>query len=162
MLPLLYSAQADAELRMKSSTRDCYAEKMAKIVAHIHEDLDDALDYAELARLVHMAPFHFHRVFRQVVGRPVQSYIRRLRLDRAAGHLATSDMKILDVAVAAQYQSNEAFTRAFKKAFGITPSDFREVVVGRQANGAPPAPQAAWRRGDREEERCESPTTRTA
>lgn len=120
---------------MKIATRQYYSEKIAKALNLIQDHLDDPLSFDELARAVNMAPFHFHKVFREIVGIPVQAYIRNLRLDRAADHLATSAMKILDIAVEAQYQSNEAFTRAFKKAFGVTPSDFRDRAMVPRVDG---------------------------
>jgi AraC-like DNA-binding protein len=114
---------------MKSSTRQCYLARTAQVLSHIEEALDDELSLEELARRAYMAPFHFHKVFRQIVGLPVQCYIRQLRLNRAAHLLATSDRRILDIALAAHYQSNEAFTRAFKKRFGISPSRFRDQAA---------------------------------
>jgi AraC family transcriptional regulator len=128
---------------MKIATRQYYSEKIAKALNLIQDHLGDPLSFDELARAVNMAPFHFHKVFREIVGIPVQAYIRNLRLDRAADHLTTSGMKILDIAVEAQYQSNEAFTRAFKKAFGVTPSDFRDRAMVPRLDGGRARLQAA-------------------
>lgn len=115
---------------MKRSTQDHYTEKISLVLSHIRERLDDPLEPEALAKLVNMALFHFYKVFRLVAGRSLQCYIRSLRLDRAADQLTASDRTILDIAVAANYQSHEAFTRAFKRAFGVTPSGFRSQTRG--------------------------------
>jgi AraC family transcriptional regulator len=120
---------------MKISTQEYYAEKISLVLGHIRQRLDDPLEPEELARLVNMAVFHFYKVFRLVVGQSLQCYIRSLRLYRAADQLTASDQTILDIAVAANYQSHEAFTRAFKRAFGVTPSIFRSQARGLRGGG---------------------------
>jgi AraC family transcriptional regulator len=78
-----------------------------------------------LARLAHFSPYHFHRIFRGLVGEGVNEYVRRLRLEAAAVALKTTDRSVLDIALRAGYNAHEAFTRAFRQMFGVTPSQFR-------------------------------------
>jgi len=87
----------------------------------------------ELAEVAGFSRYHFHRIFVGVVGETLASYIRRLRLQRAATQLRADEQEsILTIAVCAGYGSHEAFTRAFRSHYGITPTDFR--------NGVPPTP----------------------
>ena len=93
--------------------------------------LADALDEHEatgedLAARVHMSRFHFDRVIAATAGEPPTTLRRRVLLERAAYRLVTSDISILDVAIEAGYGSNEAFTRAFSKAYGTGPAQWRK------------------------------------
>jgi len=93
--------------------------------------LADALDEHEvtgkdLASRVHMSRFHFDRVIAATAGEPPTTLRRRVLLERAAYRLVTSDLPILDVAIEAGYGSNEAFTRAFSKAYGAAPAQWRK------------------------------------
>ena len=79
----------------------------------------------ELAARAHLSRFHFDRVIGAVAGESPGRFRRRVLLERGAYRLITSRMSVLDVAVEAGYSSNEAFTRAFKRAFGTAPSAWR-------------------------------------
>jgi len=94
---------------------------------HIQNHLDDPLDLDRLAALAYFSPFHFHRVFRGMVGEPVKAHIRRLRLERAAAELKTGRRSVTDVAFDAGYEAHESFTRAFRARFGQSPSDYRDT-----------------------------------
>lgn len=78
-----------------------------------------------LASRVHLSRYHFDRVVAAVAGEPPLAFRRRILLERAAYRLRTSDETVLDIALEAGYSSNEAFTRAFSRAYGSTPSEWR-------------------------------------
>lgn len=79
-----------------------------------------------LSRTANFSKFHFHRQFAAYVGVPVARYIQRLRLRRAAHRLAASETRtIIDAAFDAGFDSPEAFSRAFRRSFGMAPSVFR-------------------------------------
>src|SRR3954464_6786043 len=69
---------------------------------------------------------HFDRVIRAVAGEPPVAFKRRVLLERAAYQLATTGTGILDIALDAGYSSHEAFVRAFRRAYGVNPSEWRE------------------------------------
>lgn len=110
---------------MKTSTLDSYRLRLWRVLAYIQSGLDESLPVAKLAEIACFSPYHFHRVFRGMIGESVQHHVRRLRLERAALVLRESDTTILSIAQDAGYESNEAFSRAFKQACGVAPSVFR-------------------------------------
>jgi len=91
----------------------------------------------ELAASADLSPFHFHRLFRGIVGETVAGYQRRLRLERAAHRIEHGEGDLLTVALDAGYASHEAFTRAFGKHFGQAPSEYRAKVNEEAGEAAP-------------------------
>jgi AraC family transcriptional regulator len=96
--------------------------------ALLGDDLTRDVPLKELAETAHFSPFHFHRVFKAVVGETVARHVRRLRLERAAVALGTGDRDVLAIALDVGYGGQEAFTRAFKARFGVPPAAFRRLV----------------------------------
>lgn len=98
----------------------------ATFVDVVAESLDDPTTTAtDLARRAHLSRFHFDRVITAAAGESPSAFRRRLLLERAAYRLATSELSILDLAVEAGFGSNEAFTRAFSRAYGVPPRSWR-------------------------------------
>ena len=94
------------------------------------ELLTDALDEhdatgEDIAKRAHLSRYHFDRVIAATAGEPPAGFRRRVLLERAAYRLVTTDRTVLDVAIEAGYGSNEAFTRAFARAFGENPARWR-------------------------------------
>ncbi|HET6626388.1 MAG TPA: AraC family transcriptional regulator [Nocardioidaceae bacterium] len=88
--------------------------------------LDDHEATAEdLAGRLYLSRFHFDRIISSVAGEPPRRFRRRVLLERAAYRLLTTSHGILDIAVEAGYGSHEAFTRAFARAYGASPADWR-------------------------------------
>jgi AraC family transcriptional regulator len=112
---------------MRAGTAESYQERVQRVLVHIQTNLDGALALEELAAVANFSPYHFHRVFRGLVGESVKEHVRRLRLERAAHRLRHSDMPVTEIAFEAGYESHEAFSRAFRTAFGDSPSEFRET-----------------------------------
>jgi len=100
------------------------ANRLAAIVA---SSLDTQAKTQDLARQAYQSRTQFHRLFRTVVEETPGAMRRRLLLERAAYQLAHTGMSVTDVALDANYGSLEAFTRAFRKAFRISPSLYRRI-----------------------------------
>lgn len=92
------------------------------IESHSNEDLT----LADVARVAGTSSFHLARLFRAATGWSVVRYLRMRRLSNAAAELAAGATEILPVALASGYGSHEAFTRAFRDAFGLVPEAVRE------------------------------------
>jgi len=95
------------------------------VLTHIQEHLDEALDLEGLARVACFSSFHFHRIFAAMTGETIADYVRRLRLERAAMELRSGAKQVIQVALDTGYQAHEAFTRAFKAAYEVSPAEFR-------------------------------------
>ncbi len=111
---------------MKSITEDDYRQRLLRVLIHIQEHLDEDLPLEDLAKIACFSPYHFHRVFRGMVGEPLQKHVRRLRLERSAQRLKLTDHPVIQIAFEAGYESHEAFTRSFRTLFGESPREFRQ------------------------------------
>lgn len=90
------------------------------------ESLDDhEATPAEFAARAHLSRYHFTRIVKAVSGEPPARFRRRIRLERAAYRILTRDRSLLDEALLAGYASHEAFTRAFQREYGASPSVWR-------------------------------------
>jgi len=104
-------------------------ESVQKTVDYIEGNLGEEIKLDDLAQMAHLSYFYFHRLFSRLVKRPVQEYIKLRRLARACESLRDKDNRILDVALEYGFGSHEVFTRAFKDAYGMTPTDYRSNPV---------------------------------
>jgi AraC-like DNA-binding protein len=93
------------------------------VLAESLDDHDASGD--ELAARLHLSRFHFDRMISAAAGEPPAALRRRVLLERAAYRLLTTDRSVLDVAIEAGYSSHEAFTRAFARAYGTSPTAWR-------------------------------------
>jgi AraC family transcriptional regulator len=98
---------------------------VSKALWLIETELDKALDLDRLASVSGLSRFSLSRVFAGATGWPVMRYVKVRRLSRAAHRLVQGAPDILGVALEVGYGSHEAFTRAFREHFGITPEALR-------------------------------------
>jgi len=113
----------------RTTTRSDYAERLERVFGWLADHLDDTLDLTRLAEVACLSPYHFHRVYRAMQGETAADTVRRLRLHRAAVELITGELPVPRVARRAGYGSQEAFTRAFKAAYGVPPARYRASFV---------------------------------
>ena len=95
-------------------------------VEFINENLNETINLYNLAGVANISSFHFHRIFKAMMSESPGEYIQRLRLEKAAFKLQTTQQTILEIAEQTGYQSSHALSKAFKKRFGITPAIFRK------------------------------------
>src|SRR5262245_5036648 len=91
-----------------------YPERIQRVVDYLVEHLDETLNLETIARVAYFSPYHFHRIYRGILGETVNDTVRRLRLQRSAIDLLDQDLNIDRVARRAGYTSQAAFTRAFR------------------------------------------------
>src|ERR1700761_9434024 len=96
-----------------------------KALWYIESHLAEPLTLDEIAEIAGVSRFHLVRAFTAVTGMPVMRYARARRLTEAARALAAGAPDILTLALEADYGSHEAFTRAFRDHFGMTPEAVR-------------------------------------
>ena len=109
------------------SNAGTYALRIQRVVDYLAEHLDEVLDLETLSRVAHLSPYHFHRVYRGLLGETVNDTVRRLRLRRSAIDLLDRDLGIERTAHRAGYASQAAFTRAFRAEYGEPPARYRSA-----------------------------------
>jgi AraC family transcriptional regulator len=88
---------------------------------------DVSLDVS--AQRARRSRFQFHRLFHRAAGETLKQYTLRLRLERAAARLAVGDETVLAIALSVGFASHEVFTRAFRRHFNMSPSQYRTRLV---------------------------------
>ncbi|WP_270507600.1 helix-turn-helix domain-containing protein [Eubacterium limosum] len=101
-------------------------EKVQAAIDYIEDHLTEKLDLDVIAGAVHYSKYHLHRVFSKTVGLTLHEYRNRRQLTEAAKLLVFSEGPILDIALLAGYESQQAFTTAFSAMYKQSPSQYRE------------------------------------
>lgn len=108
------------------STEQSYRTRLDRVTAFLHANLETDIGIDELSEVACLSSYHWHRIYTAMSGETVAVTLRRLRLQRAADRLANSDMEISMIADLAQYGSQDAFSRAFRDAYGKAPAAYRQ------------------------------------
>ena len=96
------------------------------LTAWIEQHLDEPLTLEQVAARAGLSPYHFSRLFTARMGRSVMAHVRGRRLVRGARRLCDDPgLKLVELALDCGFESQEAFTRAFKRVFGVSPGRFR-------------------------------------
>lgn len=106
-----------------------HQQRINQVLLYLQAHLDVLPTLEELATVASYSPYHFHRLFRAITGESVSRYVRRLRLESAANKLRFTTSDITRIALDAGYETSSAFNKAFKKQFGLSPTQFRETAV---------------------------------
>lgn len=99
---------------------------IVEVVKHIEDHLHEDLSVQDVAKFSGYSSHHFQKMFAAVVGMSLGTYIRRRRLTKAAQKLFSTECRIIEIAQESGFDSQEAFSRAFKAMFAITPNAYRE------------------------------------
>ena len=98
-----------------------------RMQSYIEAHLNEPITLGMLAKAAGYSPWHAAKTFKALVGKSPFEYIRAVRLSRAAVRLRDEEVKIVDVAFDFVFDSHEGFTRAFSKAFGMTPRRYSQT-----------------------------------
>ena len=96
---------------------------------YIEVHLDDDISLTTLAELARLSPFHFARVFKQSFGLPPQRYLTLRRIERAKELLRQPDLSVTRIGLNVGFSDTSSFSAAFRRETGVTPTDFRRVLV---------------------------------
>lgn len=112
---------------MNKPQEKTYAKRFDRVLDFIDTHLDERLTVERMSAVAHFSKFHFHRQFSSYVGVTPNRYVQLARLRRASYRLAFNPVeRITDIALEAGFGNPESFSRAFKDAFGQSPSEFRK------------------------------------
>lgn len=104
--------------------------RVSEAVDYIIKHLDTDIKLEDIAGKAYFSKYHYHKLFRREAGEPLARYVRRKRLENAAKDLVSTSESILDIAVRYCYGSQEAFSRSFKRVFGVSPGQYRRRHSG--------------------------------
>jgi len=107
-------------------SRDEYIVRINRVIDYIQNNLNSKLDLETLARVAYFSKFHFHRIFTAMVGETLNSFIKRLRIEKAASIvIASPKFSITEIALNTGFSSSASFSRTFHEHFGMSATDFR-------------------------------------
>lgn len=107
-----------------------YLHRIQRGIDYIEARLEDEIDLRGVSKAAGISHAHFQRIFKALTGETLLAYVRARRMAKALGLLRATDRRVLDIAIEAGFESQEAFARAFKRAFGMTPTAFRKLGHG--------------------------------
>ncbi len=102
---------------------------IVRSIRYIQKHLSEPLTIEQIATAVNYSPYYFSRRFRVETGNTPAAFIARLRTDKAKSLLRTTDRSIEAIAASVSYDNPGSFTNFFKRMTGMTPRQFREVVI---------------------------------
>ena len=102
-----------------------YVARINRVIDHIEANLGSTLALEDLAEVAAFSPYHFHRIFKSMVGENLGAFIRRRRVEKAASLLLSNPARpITQVALECGFSSPAAFARVFRESFGMSASDW--------------------------------------
>lgn len=104
--------------------------KLRLVLEFIDENLANDLSVEEIAQAVAISPFHFSRAFKQSTGHPPHRFVLRRRVERAKDLLRSSDLSLVEVALAMGFASQAHFSTVFRRCSGLSPKKYRDTYRG--------------------------------
>ncbi|WP_103068739.1 AraC family transcriptional regulator [Aquimarina sediminis] len=105
-----------------------YISRVNKALHYIDNNLDIELSLETISKIACYSPFHFHRIFKAITNETLNSYINRKRIEKTASILfRRKEIPISEISLKFGYTSSSSFTRAFKKFYGVSPTEFRKI-----------------------------------
>jgi AraC family transcriptional regulator len=102
--------------------------RLRRVLAYIEEHLAEDITVADLANVACLSIFHFTRAFAATMGVPPHRYVSQRRLESAKAMIATGRASLSEIALDCRFSSQSSFTRAFRRATGMTPAEYRRTL----------------------------------
>src|SRR5580692_2933311 len=110
--------------------------RLRRIKELVHTKLEEDLSLDEMAESVGLSTAHFSRMFRKSMGETPHQFVLRQKLERAKRMLRAPDARVLDVALACGFKTQQHFAKVFRDVCGASPTEYRQDFVGCEATGA--------------------------
>jgi AraC family transcriptional regulator len=110
--------------------------RLRRIKELVDAKMEGDLSLEEMAQSVGLSTAHFARMFRKSTGGTPHQFVLRQRLERAKGMLRAPDARVLDVALACGFKTQQHFAQVFRGVWGVSPTEYRQELVGSEATGA--------------------------
>lgn len=101
-----------------------YRGRINRAIDHVTRNLAEPLKLEDVAKVAAFSPFHFHRIFRAMVGETLHDFVKRTRLERALYLLSHARRTLTEIALEVGFNSSSDFSRSFKAYFGVSPRAF--------------------------------------
>jgi AraC family transcriptional regulator len=123
----LMSRYSDSEVYKTAITVSSKADetRIRHVLDFISDRVADQITLAVLADVAGLSTFHFARMFKNALGVSPHRYVSRLRLENAMTEIAAGKLSLAQIALNAGFSSQASFTRAFFRATGVTPGEYR-------------------------------------
>ncbi len=106
--------------------REEYTARVNRVIDHIEANIDQELSLSKLAEIAGFSVFHFHKIFSSLIGETLYGFIQRVRVEKAAVMLLQNPKELItDIALSCGFSGTSTFARAFKEAFGMNASEWR-------------------------------------
>jgi AraC family transcriptional regulator len=102
--------------------------RLRRVLAYVEEHLAEDITVADLANVACLSIFHFTRAFAGAMGVPPHRYVSQRRLESAKAMIATGRASLSEIALESRFSSQSSFTRAFRRAMGMTPAEYRRTL----------------------------------
>jgi AraC family transcriptional regulator len=106
------------------------AARLRRVVELVHEKIEDGLTLAEMSESAGLSTAHFSRAFRRSTGETPHQFVLRHRVERAKEMLRAPEMRVLDIALACGFKTQQHFARIFRRVCGKSPMEFRSAYLG--------------------------------
>ncbi len=116
-------------LRMRITDKEIQADhkkRINRVFEFIDKNLESDLSLNTVCEIAFFSPFHFHRVFKFITGETLNEYVNRRKIEKSALDLLHKNTMITELAHKFGFSDNSSFSRAFKKYYGISPTEFRK------------------------------------
>ena len=110
--------------------------RLRRIKELVHAKMEDDLSLDEMAQSVGLSTAHFARMFRKSTGETPHQFVLRQKVERAKAMLRAPAARVLDVAVACGFKTQQHFAQVFRDVCGIRPTEYRQDFLGSEATGA--------------------------
>jgi len=116
-------------MKVNEKSRKEYHKRISSAMDYIQLNIHKDLCLEAVAKAAHLSPFHFHKVFKLVVGETVADFIRRIKLERAAGlFFYQKKLSITEVAMELGFSSSQNLAKSFKQHFNLTPTAIKTLT----------------------------------
>jgi AraC family transcriptional regulator len=103
--------------------------RLRRVVELVHTKIGDDVTLEELAETAGLSTAHFSQMFRKSTGKSPHQFVLHHRVERAKEMLSAAELRVIDVAVACGFKTQQHFARVFRRACGISPTEYRQEVT---------------------------------
>lgn len=105
-----------------------HMECILRVLVYIEKHLSEELSLDALAKIAHISPYYFHRLFHAYMGETLSDYVTRLRMQCASEKLNYTDAAVTEIALEVGYETPSSFTKVFNQVMGESPRAFRRSM----------------------------------